>query len=575
MKLGLALRLGLALALSGVLTAVLTGYYAYVASRDLLVQAAEERLLTATRVLVRQVAVTLETTSRHVRMVAGHPRAAMALNSPDSRVRAEARANLAALFSLILKANPEYFQMRLIAAADHGMEQVRVDRDDTGLLRIEGDDLQEKGHYPYVFDTLRLPPDTVLVSRPVINHEEGAHAGENKPSVQLAAPIHGDDGKPLGLVVINVDLNGTFKQLAADLPADIGLYLTNALGDFLLHPDSTQAFAFDRGRQVLVQEQFPATAALTAGRADHVVTAQQLDAPPGGAVVAAFVRQNLKAPQQESFFILGLSQPLAAVLKESDELGFATLRIVLGFSVLSVLLAALLARAVTGPLRQMMQAVRRFAADGVRDPLPLGRGDEIGMLAQSFDDMQLQIQGQIAALRDKQDELDHLASHDALTGLPNRRMFLDRLDHALARARRGGGNIMLLFLDLDNFKDINDRLGHGAGDVVLRAAAERMQGVVREIDTVARLGGDEFIILLDGAHDGDAIGHVAQKVLDALAVPVPYRDETLRIGASIGISEYPRDGDNATEVIAAADRAMYQAKQGGRNRYCFAGTAAA
>jgi diguanylate cyclase (GGDEF)-like protein len=134
--------------------------------------------------------------------------------------------------------------------------------------------------------------------------------------------------------------------------------------------------------------------------------------------------------------------------------------------------------------------------------------------------------------------------------------------------------MVLLFIDLDNFKEVNDRLGHAAGDVVLRVAAERMHGVVREIDTVARLGGDEFIILLDGAHDAEAIGHVAQKVLDALATPIPYRAEVLQIGASIGIAEYPRDGAGATEVIAAADRAMYQAKHGGRNRYCFAAAAA-
>ncbi|MBU0752247.1 MAG: diguanylate cyclase [Gammaproteobacteria bacterium] len=576
MKLGIAQRLGLLLALIGVLASGLTGYYAYNASRDLLVKAAEERLLTATRVLVRQITVALDNTGRHVRLVAGHPRVAQALASTDPKVRAEAGGDLAALFSLILKTNPEYFQMRLIAAAENGMERVRVDRDEKGLVRVDGDDLQEKGHYPYVFNTLKLPADTIYISRPVINHEGGAHAGQGRPSLQMASPVYGGGKEALGMVVINLDMNGTFKLLAADLPSDIGLYLTNRRGEFLVHPDSEQAFAFDKGRQVLVQQQFPATAELLDGRNDNVVTTAQLESPQGGAVVAAFIKQPLKAPQQDAFFILGLTQPLNDVLQESDDLGFATLRIVLAFSALSVLLGALLARAVTGPLNQMVHAVQRFAAGGkTREPLPLSRGDEIGVLARSFDDMQQQIETQMASVQEKQSELDHLASHDSLTGLPNRRMFLDRLDHALARARRSGEHMVLLFIDLDHFKEINDRLGHAAGDVVLRAAAERMHGVVREIDTVARLGGDEFIILLDGAHDAEAIAHVASKVLECLAAPVSYKEEELRIGASIGIGQYPQDGGNATELIAAADRAMYQAKGAGRNRYCFAASAPA
>jgi GGDEF domain-containing protein len=112
-------------------------------------------------------------------------------------------------------------------------------------------------------------------------------------------------------------------------------------------------------------------------------------------------------------------------------------------------------------------------------------------------------------VQEKQRELDHLASHDSLTGLPNRRLFLDRLAQALARSRRSGEPLALLFIDLDHFKEINDRLGHGAGDIVLRAVAGRLVAEVREIDTVARLGGDEFIILLDATEDRAVIAKIA------------------------------------------------------------------
>ena len=572
MKFGITVRFAGVLALVGVLVSGLTGYYAYSTSRDLLVNAAESRLLTATKVLARQITFSLGAAARDVRMVAGYPLAAEALSLPASSPRrAELEANLAWLFTQILKTNPEYFQIRLIAAADHGMERVRVDRDAAGPVRVEGDDLQEKGQYPYVYETLKNPPHAVHVSPASINRERGAHAGQNKPSVQVSIPVHGGGGAPVGLVVINIDMNGTFTQLAADLPRDIDLYLTNRQGDFLVHPDPAKAFAFDRGQKATVQEQFPATAALFDNRSEHVVVTASSGQQTESGVVAIFLKQRVATQPVNSFFVLGLSQPIDVVLKESNDLGFSTLQIVLAFSVLSVILAALLARTVARPLNQMVHAVQRFAVERVRAPLPLDRDDEIGVLARSFGDMQRQIEEQMVSLQDKQSELNHLASHDTLTGLPNRRMFLDRLEHTLARARRTGESMALLFIDLDNFKEINDCLGHAAGDAALQAAARRMQGVVREVDTIARLGGDEFIILLDGAEDAAAVSQVAEKIIKALEAPVDYQDGPLQLGASIGISQYPKDGANATEIIAAADRAMYQAKNSGRNCYRLAG----
>lgn len=566
-KFGLGGRFTLALALIGVLASGLTGYYAYSTSRELLVKAAEQRLLTATQVLVRQLVVTLEGAMRDVRLLAGHPLPRQALAATTAAGRASAESGVDSLFASMLETRSEYFQIRLIAAEDHGMERVRIDRDSQLLLQVTGDDLQEKGHFPYVFEALRLPADRVYISTPAINHEEGAHAGLGRPSLHLAMQVRGE-GQALGLIVINIDLDKIFKQLSADLPPDITFMLTNRHGDFLVHPDPAQAFAFDRGQRVRVHDQFPATAPLLSGGSGELVTVTSV---PGQAqAVAAFVRYRLADEHLDRAFILGLAQPLSDVLADSDAVGRATGRIVLAFSVLFVLLAILLARAVIRPLNQMLRSVEHFAAGEARTPLPVGRRDEIGVLARSVDALQKQVDGQMAELQEKQLELDHLASHDSLTGLPNRRLFLDRLQRALARVRRSGQSLTLLFIDLDQFKEINDRLGHAAGDVVLQAAAERMRGVVREIDTVARLGGDEFIILLDATGERAAIAHIADKVLAALAQPVAVGDEQLAVGGSIGISTYPRDGATATEIIAAADQAMYRAKSAGRNRYSFA-----
>lgn len=573
--LGIARRLALALACVGLLATGLTGYYGYSASRALLIDGAEARLMTATRVLVRQLAVGLNGTARDVRLVAEHPQAARLLARADPGVQEFNERNVALLFERLLDTHPEYFQMRLIDGVDHGLERIRVDRDQRGLVMVGGDDLQEKGHYPYVFETLRLPPGSVYVSKPAINHEVGAHAGQDKPALQVAAPVYGESGLARGVVVINVDLNGLFEQLAGDLPPGLQLYLTNAAGDFLIHPDPQQAFAFDRGQVARLQDTFPAAAEMAIdgpGRKDELVTT----AIPTGrsAVVAAFVRQPLTDLKRDDEFILGLAQPLEAVLKDSEQLGVVSVRIVIAFSALAVILAVLLARALTRPLEQIVDAVHRFADGAAGGRLPSERRDEIGLLARSIENMQQQIRAQFAKLEQKQGELDRLASHDSLTGLHNRRFFLDRFDHALAHAKRTNGQLALLFIDLDNFKTINDGLGHAAGDFVLRTLAQRLKSVVREVDTVARMGGDEFVILIDEVETVEGLLVVANKALEALSQPMRRGDDDLFSGASIGVSRYPSDGETAAELIAAADQAMYRAKSAGRMRVCLAGDGA-
>jgi diguanylate cyclase (GGDEF)-like protein len=571
-KLGIARRLALAMACVGLLATGLTGYYGYSASRAMLIDGAEARLMTATRVLVRQLSVGLNGTARDVRLVAEHPQVARLLARVDMRVQESGENNVALLFERLLETHPEYFQMRLIDGVDHGLERIRVDRDEGGLVRVGGDDLQEKGHYPYVFETLRLPPGSVYVSRPAINHEVGAHAGQDKPALQVAAPVYDVNGLARGVVVINVDLNGLFAQLAADLPAGLQLYLTNAAGDFLVHPDPQQAFAFDRGQVARLQDTFPAAAEMAVdgpGRKNALVTT----AIPAGqdAVVAAFVRQPLTDLKRDDEFILGLAQPLEEVLKDSEQLGVVSVRIVIAFSALAVILAVLLARALTRPIEQIVDAVQRFADGATGGRLPSERRDEIGLLARSIEKMQQQIRAQFAKLEQKQGELDRLASHDSLTGLHNRRFFLDRLDHALAHAKRTNGQLALLFIDLDNFKTINDGLGHAAGDFVLRTLAQRLKSVVREVDTVARMGGDEFVILIDEVDTVEGLLVVANKALEALSQPMRRGESDLFSGASIGVSRYPSDGETAAELIAAADQAMYRAKSAGRMRVCLAG----
>ena len=165
------------------------------------------------------------------------------------------------------------------------------------------------------------------------------------------------------------------------------------------------------------------------------------------------------------------------------------------------------------------------------------------------------------------DQLAHLAQHDPLTDLPNRLLMQDRLQHALARARREHALLAVLFLDLDRFKHINDSLGHTVGDHLLIEVARRLRGAVRSEDTVARMGGDEFIVLMETLRHEDDAARLAQKLLQALAAPYRVDGNEFFVTSSIGISLYPRDGADVETLVRNADSAMYRAKARGRNAY--------
>lgn len=175
----------------------------------------------------------------------------------------------------------------------------------------------------------------------------------------------------------------------------------------------------------------------------------------------------------------------------------------------------------------------------------------------------------VTELRQKDERIKHQAYHDALTGLPNRQLLQDRLDHAIDVAQRDRMRLALMFLDLDRFKTINDSLGHDVGDLLLQAVAERLKSCVRKSDTLARLGGDEFVLVLtDVAHTSE-VAHVAEKIIGELVAPLTLSGHQVHVTTSVGIALFPDDGADATTLMKNADTAMYQAKSAGRNAFRF------
>jgi diguanylate cyclase (GGDEF)-like protein len=167
------------------------------------------------------------------------------------------------------------------------------------------------------------------------------------------------------------------------------------------------------------------------------------------------------------------------------------------------------------------------------------------------------------SLQNTNSELEHLSSHDQLTRLPNRRFYDERIAHALHRAAEHGGLTGVLFMDLNEFKAINDTYGHGAGDKLLIAVAQRIQGSLRETDLVARLGGDEFVAVLEDVRSAEEITRIAHKLSQAIEQPLYVRQQVLEFSCSIGVAIFPLDGRQKQELEEKADKAMYLAKKRG------------
>jgi diguanylate cyclase (GGDEF)-like protein len=564
---GLTFKLSVLLACIGVLASGATGYYAYHSNRTMLVKEAGRSLLTSTELLGERFSASIDDVGADALVLASLPSAAEVVAADDGLSASLPRERLAQVYSSFMIHHAEYLQIRLISRANHGLEIIRFDRDADGLIRVQGGSLQEKGQFSYVFEPLAFSPGRIYTSPISVNHEYGAHAAQGKPTLRVGTPVANAHGAVVGVVVIDVNLSNLLKRLQSDLPSDYEVYLANEWGDFLVHPDAAKTFGFDVGRRVLMQDSFAVTKPLFEQKESEVLANGLARPHEADGQVLAFVRRPFGASEGNRFIVLGLGKPLQDVLAGAHLLGGSIIRMVLIFSALAVLLAILFARALTKPLHILAYAATHLFAEHAMGTLPLKRTDEIGVLARCFDRLRREIRSQMDALHVKQRELVRLATHDVLTGLPNRMLFMEKLERAIQDATRRREGLAVLFVDLDRFKQINDQFGHAVGDKVLVAVAVRLKQVLHSADVVARLGGDEFIVLIEGPRSAEAAPGIASRIMTTLNEEIVMDGQGMTVGASIGISQFPDDSGTAEELLLNADAAMYAAKSGGRCAY--------
>jgi diguanylate cyclase (GGDEF)-like protein len=383
------------------------------------------------------------------------------------------------------------------------------------------------------------------IGRPVIGR------AAKEPVLPIAAPIKNSKGEVIG-VMAGISALAAQGFLNSLMQSRIG----ETTGGFLLISPRDQLFvASSRPEMVLKPTPPPGInplhdRAMAGFRGTGItVNAQGIEevsamvtVPSTGWFVVA------RVPSSEAF---------ATVARTKDFMFRGALVTLLVFMVLTPLGLYFVFRHLS---RAAAHADRMTLGELPLEPIPVSRNDEVGHLIAAFNRL-------LAKLNSNQAELARMAHHDILTGLPNRALLYDRLHQALAHARRKDTTIGLLFLDLDGFKDINDTLGHEAGDEALRQVAHRFSGIVREADTLARVGGDEFVLLLSDLGDNAKGAEiVANKCIEALKFPFSISGKSCSVGVSIGIALGNGKSD-ADALLLAADHAMYEAKKTGRGRY--------
>lgn len=429
-----------------------------------------------------------------------------------------------------------YDQIRFLD--NSGMEVVRINFNDGALAIVSDNHLQSKASRYYYKDAIALAPDVVFVSPFDLNVEKGEIEQPLKPMIRFGIPVFDGENRKRGIVVLNYlgqALIDALKAAAENSPGDFMLVNSDGFWLSCPLPEDEWGFMIEARRNRRFSTDFPGEwRRIVSGRTEQIHSehglftaatiypfAEGLKSSSGSAEVSGDSSGTIDA---ESYYWKLISH----VPQKRMKTGTRGLLIKLFFLAVTLFVLASL------PSWLIAQAV-------VRRKLH-----------------------QMALYRS--------ANFDKLTELPNRQLFLDRLNEILKQSIRYERIFALLFIDLDGFKSVNDTRGHDAGDELLIQVARRLMGAVRDSDTVARMGGDEFTVILSTVRSPDDAGFVAGKIVEELSTAFTIKNRETRIGASVGISLYPDDGRDPEMLLKKADDAMYQAKKQGKNGYRFSGS---
>lgn len=534
-----------------VLPMLVLGWVAYVQLKDISEQNTFRQMTATLRQLELHMVSRLQTAKANSELFSSAPLLERYLQTLGSvEISEDVQAALLDLFRGYQEAYPGYYEIRVLSP--EGREYARsTSRSIPNVLETEGDTNYFREMERYHGDTFtrffRNPDNSeiaLLVGRKLWSSDTMGETSQQEPEL-------------IAYLAITMDVGFLENQVRYDrLGTGSFLFFTDSQGNILLHPDA------QKEDQRLPNELF---LTFLQQMSEQEVLRTELEGE----------MSYLQGTQvDENLFLFGaLSEE--DFVAASQRLGASVAGITLAaILITSGLLFAALKKLLISPVRRLRRAASDIGKGNLSTQIEIDRNDEIGDLASSFEEMR-------KGLQRSSEQIRHLAYHDSLTGLPNRRMFTEVLHHVLAGAKRRQQLVALLFVDIDDFKRVNDALGHPAGDLLLKELSRRLAECVRADDyvarsnaestgkTVARLGGDEFIVVLPDIEHGEQVAMVASRVITSLSKSFFIDKDECHISVSIGIAIYPTDGENVSELVKNADVAMYHAKQRGRDSYQF------
>jgi len=422
-----------------------------------------------------------------------------------------------------------YGQIRFLDV--RGQELIRVNNQDGRFVAVARNRLQNKRGRYYFQDCVRLERGQIFLSPMDLNVENGKIEDPPNPMLRIGTPVFNSEGSKRGIVLINYSVKGLLERIRQRAPsAKSEISLLNSRGYWLVASDKSKEWGF----------MFPDRTGVTFAKTYPDEWTKILADTQG-----QFCSEN-------GLFTFTTENPSAVLQQFSDMVRTSTVPAPAGDQ--------------SSPYFWLLVSTVSPDALEQHESATLTRlfvGGCILFVLTAFGAWHLAMA--VARRQQYEEQLVEAAMYDTLTGLPNRKLFFDRLESALALAARSEHRLVLLFIDLDGFKTVNDTLGHEAGDELLQRVGAILTGSVRHSDTVARLGGDEFVVILNEVSNvGDAV-LVGEKLVSALRAPIPLREGPATIGASIGVSVYPEHGESAEVLIQKADQAMYISKHKGKN----------
>ncbi|MBN0986757.1 GGDEF domain-containing protein [Amphritea pacifica] len=438
----------------------------------------------------------------------------------------EARTRLTNDYLNLAAIKPVYEQIRYLNA--QGVEEIRVDQGSIDPVVISTENLQDKHNRYYFKDSLKLLAGQVYISPMDLNIEHKQIELPFKPIVRTASPVFDRQGNKQGLVIINLNASALFTQLKGDAKNTAGeLMLLNEDGYWMFgrERDAAWAFMFPEYKDRTIEKYYPGIWQKIIGKDRGAFLS------PYGYFIFDTIATGRATPEDPQH------NKLAAELHWPE------------WKLISLASPNSLSKAYSNflpPLAMFFVLTAMVTGVGTIMYFRIQRKNLIS-----------------------QQQIEHLAHHDVLTGLNNRNIFIQILELQLTQSRRTQEPLALLYMDLDQFKPINDRYGHEAGDYVLKQFAARLKQILRESDLLARLGGDEFAALLSSYGNKRQLEIIAERIISATEEPVSFRGQQLQVGISIGIALHFQ-GLPLESLLHEADQAMYKAKRMQSNSYCFA-----